>query len=119
MPEVPLVLVVLARAGETERVVAADGVAHDLDERLEVDGEELRVETRLRIHAPHQRPGGGRVEPSLHPGLQLRTVKGEEVGALSAPHVDDLDVLALLHLVRQRRGAVDLEVEPRLGERLR
>ena len=119
VPEVPLVLVVLARAGEPERVVAADGVTDDLDERLQVDGEELRVETGLRVHAPHQRPGGGRVEPTLHAGLQLPAVKGEEVGALPAPHVDDLDVLARLHLVRERRCAVDLEVEPRLGERLR
>ena len=119
VPEVPLVLVVLARAGEPERVVAADGVTDDLDERLQVDGEELRVETGLRVHAAHQRAGGGRVEPALHPGLQLATVKGQEVRALPASHVDDLDVLALLDLVRERGCPVDLEVEARLGQGLR
>jgi hypothetical protein len=45
-------------------------------------------------------------------------VEGEEVGALAPGDVDDLDVLAFLHLVVERRGLVDAEVEPRLGQRL-
>ncbi len=43
----------------------------------------------------------------------------EEVGALAALHVDHLDVLAGLHLVGERRGARNLEVEARLRQRLR
>ena len=117
--EVAHVLVVLRRAGEPERVVPPDRVADDLDERLEIVVEELRVEARLRVCAPHQRPGGGRVEPPLLARLQLRGVEREEVGALPSLDVDDLDVLPRLHLVGERRGTVDLEVEPRVGERLR
>ena len=67
----------------------------------------------------HQRPGGGRVEPALLARLQLPGAEGEEVGALTSLDVDDLDVLARPHLVGERRGTVDLEVEPRVGERLR
>ena len=119
VPEVAHVLVVLRRARETEGVVAPDRVAHDLDERLEVVVEELRVEARRRIGVPHQRARRGRVEPALLALLQLRRAEGEEVGALPSLHVDHLDVLAGLHLVGERRGAVDLEVEPRLGERVR
>ena len=119
MAEVAHVLVVLRRAGEPERVVPPDRVADDLDERLEIVVEELRVEARLGVRAPHQRPGGGRVEPALLARLQLPGVEREEVGALASLDVDDLDVLPRLHLVGERRGPVDLEVEPRVGERLR
>ena len=118
MAEVAHVLVVLPRAREPERVVAADGVSDDLDERLEVVVEELRVEPRLRVRAPHQRPCRGRVEASLVARLQLLCVEREEVGALPSLDVDDLDVLPCLHLVRERRRAIDLEVEPGVGEGL-
>jgi hypothetical protein len=117
--EVAHVLVVLRRAGQPECVVATHGVADDFHERLEVVVEELRVEARLRVRAAHQRAGRGRVEPALLAGLQLPGVERQEVGALPALDVDDLDVLAGPHLVGERRGAIDLEVEPRLGERLR
>ena len=43
----------------------------------------------------------------------------EEVGALLALDVDHLDELTGAHLVRERRGRVDPEVEPWLGERRR
>ena len=98
--------------------MAADRVAHDLDERLEVVVEELRVEAGRGVGVPHQRAGRRRVEAALLALLELRRAEGEEVGALAAPHVDHLDVLAGLHLVGERRGAVDLEVEPRVGERI-
>ena len=50
--------------------------------------------------------------------LQLLCVEREEVGALPSLDVDDLDVLPCLHLVRERRRAIDLEVEPGVGEGL-
>ena len=118
MPEVAHVLVVLGGAGEAEGVVPADRVAHDLDEWLEVVVEELGVEPGRRVGVAHQRAGRRRVEAALLPGLQLRRAEGEEVGALASADVDHLDVLAGLHLVGERRGAVDLEVEPRIGERV-
>ena len=46
-------------------------------------------------------------------------MKGQEVRALLALHVDDLDVLPLLDLVGERRRLVHAEVEARLGERRR
>ena len=46
-------------------------------------------------------------------------MEGEEVRALAALDVDDLDVLALAHLVGERAGAVDAEVQARLGQRRR
>ena len=116
--EVAHVLVVLGGAGEAEGVVAADRVADDLDERLEVVVEELRVEAGGRVRVPHQRARRRRVEAALLALLQLRGAEGEEVGALAAAHVDHLDVLAGLDLVGERRGAVDLEVEPGVGERV-
>ncbi len=57
--------------------------------------------------------------PRSRPALKLVLVEGEEVRALLALDVDDLDVLALLDLVGQRRGLVHAEVEPRLGQRRR
>ena len=116
--EVAHVLVVLRGAGEAEGVVAADRVADDLDERLEVVVEELGVEAGRRVGVAHQRARRRRVEAALLAFLQLRGAEGEEVGALAAAHVDHLDVLAGLHLVGERRGAVDLEVEARVGERI-
>ena len=71
------------------------------------------------VRVAHQRPGRRRVEPALLALLQLRRAEGEEVGALAAAHVDHLDVLAGLHLVGERGGAVDLEVEPGIGQRIR
>ena len=118
MAEVAHVLVVLGRAGEAERVVAADGVTDDLDERLEVVIEELGVEPGGGVRVAHQRPGGGCVEAALLAFLELRCAEREEVGALATLDVDHLDVLAGLHLVGERRGAIDLEVEARVGERI-
>ena len=51
--EVAHVFVVLGVAGEGEGVVAADGVADDLDERHLVLVEELPVQARLRIGVPN------------------------------------------------------------------
>ena len=113
------VVVVLLRAGEPERVVATDRVLHDLHERVHVDVEELRVQPGLRIGRAHQGARGHPVHPALEAALQLVLVEREEVRALLAPHVDDLDVLALLHLVGERGSLVDAEVEPRLRQRRR
>ena len=72
--EVAHVLVVLGRAGEAEGVVAADGVAHDLDERLEIVVEELGVESGRGVGVPHQRARRRRVEAALLalPGASAR-----------------------------------------------
>ncbi len=117
--EVAHVLVVLRVARQREGVVPADGVADDLDQRLLVGVVELPVQPRLRVRVPHQRACRRRVEAALVPRLELLRVEGQEVGALAALHVDHLDVLAGPHLVRERGGARHLEVEPRVGERLR
>ena len=114
-----MILVVLRRAGEPEGVVPADRVLHHLDERVVVDVVELPVKPGLRVGAPHQRACRRRVEAALEPGLELPPVEGEEVGALLALDVDDLDELAGTHLVGERRRGVDPDVEPWLGERRR
>ena len=56
--------------------------------------------------------------PRSRPCCSLPRVEGEEVRALAALDVEHLDVLALAHLVGQRGGRVDAEVQPRLGQRL-
>src|SRR3954451_7497238 len=110
------VLVVLARAGERERVVAPDRVLDDLAQRVHVEVEVLRVQADRRIGAAGQRAGDLGVDSALVALLQLARVEGEEVRALAPADVDDLDVLAGLDLVAQRARAVDAEVEPRLGQ---
>ena len=117
VPEVAEVLVVARGAREQERVVSPDRVPDHLDEDVHVEVEELRVEARLRERVAHQRPGDRRVEAALDAVLELPAMEREEVRALLALDVDDLDVLAGLDLVGQGRRAVHAEVEARLGER--
>ena len=116
---VALVLVVLGRAGQPERVVATDRVAHDLDQRILVDVVELPLEAGLRVRLPHERASRRRVEAALEARLELASMEREEVGALLALDVDHLDELTGAHLVGERRGSVDPEVEPWLRERRR
>ena len=106
----------LRAARREQEVVATDRVADHLHEHVHVEVVELRVQTRLRERVAHQRAGDRGIEPSLDPVLELPTMEGQEVRALLALDVDDLDVLALAHLVGQRGGLVDAEVEPRLGQ---
>ena len=105
VPGVAHVLVVLGRAGEREGVVAPDGVAHDLHERVHVDVVELALQARARVRVAHQRARRHAVQAALDAALELAAVEGEEVRALPALDVDDLDVLALAHLVGQGAGA--------------
>ena len=84
-----------------------------------VDVVELRVQARRGHRGAHQRARGHAVQPALQSGLELVLVEGEEVRALLALDVDDLDVLALPDLVGQGRGLVHAEVEPRLRQRRR
>ena len=119
MARVALVLVVLGRAGQPERVVATDRVAHDFDQRILVDVVELPLETGLRVRLPHQRASCRRVEPALDTRLELASMEREEIGALLAFDVDHLDELAGAHLVSERRGSLDTEVEPWFCERWR
>ena len=58
------------------------------------------------------------VDPALEPALELVRVEGEEVGALLALHVDDLDVLAGFHHIGRRRCRLDAMILQRIGERL-
>ena len=97
--------------------MASDGVADHLDEHVHVEVVELREQPGLRERVAHQRPGDRGVEAALHAVLELVPMEREEVRALLALDVDDLDVLAGLDLVGEGRRAVDAEVEPRLGER--
>ena len=71
----------------------------------------------MRVRLAHERACRRRVEAALEPGLELAAVEREEVGALLALDVDHLDELARPHLVRERSGSIDADVEPRLGER--
>jgi hypothetical protein len=93
------VLVVLGVAGQRERVVPADRVAHHLHERAHVLVVELAEQPGLGVGVPHQVAGGGGVQPALVSLGEPLGVEREEVGALPALDVDDLDVLARLHLV--------------------
>ncbi len=111
------VLVVLRGAGKGEAVVAPDGVLDHLDQRVHVDVEALAMEPRLRVGGSHQGSRRRRIEATLQTPFQLAAVEGEEVGALLALDVDDLDELAGGDLVGRRGGPVDPEVEARLGQR--
>ncbi len=113
------VLVVLRRAGQREAVVPADRVLHDLHERIHVHVEALAIQPRLRIGRAHQRPRRRRVQAALDPVLQLARVERQEVRALAPLDVDDLDVLARLDLIGERRRPVDADVEAWLGQRRR
>src|SRR5262249_44080813 len=92
-------VVVARRTSEAGGVVAADGVAHDFDQRLQVVIEELAVEAGSRIaesdHAARRR----HIETALDALVQLARIEGLEVGTLPAGLVDDLDVLARLHQI--------------------
>ena len=119
MTGVAPVLVVLGRAGEAEGVVAADRVSHDLDQRILVDVVELPLQPGLWIRLAHERASRRRIEPALPSRLELAPVEREEVRALLALDVDDLDELACAHLVRERSRGIDADVEPGLGQRRR
>ena len=113
------VLVIPREAGETEVVMAPDRVLDDLHQRVLIVVEALAIEAGRRVGRAHQRARRGRIEPSLDPALELASVEGEEVRALLALDVDDLDVLTRLDLVRGGAREADAEVQPRLGERRR
>ena len=119
MARIALILVVLGRTGEAEGVVTADRVADDLDERILIDVVELPLQAGHRVGLAHERACRRRIETSLDTRLELDAIEREEVGALLALDVDDLDELPRAHLVGERRRRVDTEVEPRLGERRR
>src|SRR5262249_61680137 len=78
-----------------------------------------RVRGGLRVALAIRRGGGGRGEPGFPPRLELAVMEGEEVGALLALDVDDLDELAGPHLVGEGRRGVDPKIETRLRQRRR
>jgi hypothetical protein len=114
---IPLVLVVLGVAGQREGVVPADGVPDHLDQRAHVLVEELAEQARLRVGAAHQVARRGGVQAALRAVGEPAAVKGQEIRALPAGHVDDLDVLARLDLVGAGGAGRYPQVEHGVGER--
>ena len=110
------VLVPLGEAGQPEGVVPAHRVADHLDQRLEVLVVELAVQPWHGVGVAHQRTGGGRVEPALLTAVEPVSVEGQEVRALLALDVDDLDVLTGLDGVTAGGGPVDAQVEDGVGQ---
>ena len=92
--EEPALLVAARGAGECKGVVPADGVLHQRERRFHVLVEELVEQPRHRVGAAHQGAGDGRIEMAFDPLLQRRAVHREEIGALPALDIDDLDVFA-------------------------
>ncbi len=92
MSKIAHVFVILRGAGEIETVVAPDGVADHLHQRLHVLIEELREQTGAGIGHSHKGAGRGRIQPPLHAPIKLPAIEHEEIGALATGHVDNLDV---------------------------
>ena len=97
MAGITLVVIIARVAGKPEGIVAADGVAHHLDQRLHVLIEGLGEEAGKRIALPHQRARGGDVERTLQSLVELARGKALEIGALPPGDVDDLDIFAGAH----------------------
>ena len=95
--EITLVLVVAGGAGEIEAVVPTDRVLDHLDQRAHVRVEELGEQPGLGVGATGQRAGGDVVDAAEHAVVERAPAVGDEVGALPAAHVDDLDELAGAH----------------------
>ena len=113
------VLVEFGVAGERERVVAADRVLHDLDQRLHVLVEAFGRQAGGGIAEAGQAPRRRRVERKLLALVELAGGKALEIGALAAGDVDDLDVFAGADEIGFRRRPVHADVLQRIGERLR
>jgi hypothetical protein len=99
MARVAHVLVVLGVAGQRERVMPADRVAHHLHQGAHVLVVELPEQPGLGVGVPRQVARGGGVQAALVSLGEPPRVERQEVGALAALDVDHLDVLARLHLV--------------------
>ena len=116
--EITLVLVVAGGAGEIEAVVPTDRVLDHLDQRAHVRVEELGEQPGLGVGAAGQRAGGDVVDAAEHAVIEGRLTVGDEVGALPAAHVDDLDELAGAHGVGLGGGGLDTQLEARVGQRI-
>ncbi|MND80977.1 hypothetical protein D3C80_727610 [compost metagenome] len=117
--EVALGFVVARGAGEGEGVVAADGVAHHLEHRLQVAVEELAEQPGARIGVAVEGAGDGGVEVDLAASVEAAAVEGDEVRTLPPGDVEHLDVLAgCYHVVACRAGA-DGELVDQFAERSR
>ena len=112
------IVVVLRRAGEVEAVVPAHRVLDDLDRRLEVRVEQLREESRRRICRAHENAGRGGIDIALHATVEPGRRERLEVRALAALDVENLDVLALAHLVGVGRSGADAELVTGIGKGL-
>ena len=96
----------------------AAGVLDHLHQRLEILVEHLREQTRPRIAAPKQCARDGVVEVALDSLLQSPGIEAMEVGALPAEQVDDLNVIAFLHVVGARGGVRNLEIGDQIRQRI-
>ncbi|ODA65903.1 hypothetical protein A7A08_03216 [Methyloligella halotolerans] len=119
MARIAHILVILGVAGQHERVVAADRVLDHLHERLLGLVVVFGMQARAGRSRAHQRMGGGGVEAVLDAALQGFRIEGQEVGALTALHVDDLDIVAGLHRVGRRGRRIDAQIQLRLRQRRR
>ena len=118
MTGVAPVLVVLGGARETERVVPADRVADDLDERVLVDVVELPLQAGLRIGLAHERAGRRRVEAALDAPTRAcaRWNARKSEHCLPSTSITWMNSPARTSYA-SAVAAVDPDVEPRLGER--
>ncbi len=118
MAGIAQILVIARGTGQPERVMPPDRVLHDLDQRLVIDGEVLRVQPRHRVERAHQRTGRRRVDLALQPPVERAERKSLEVGAFAALHVEDLDELPGLHDVGKCLAGPDVLVQKRVGQRI-
>ena len=79
MAGITLVVIIARVAGKPEGIVAADGVAHHLHQRLHVLIEAFGAEAGVRIALPHQRARCGDVERMLDALVEL--ARGESTGS--------------------------------------
>ena len=118
MTGVAHVVVILRGAGGAEGVVSAAGILDYLDQRLEIDVVEFRVQAGRRVGGADHVPGRGGVQVTFDPLFEQRCVKALEIGAFASLDVDDLDIVAGLDLVRVRGARFDPIIEQRVGERI-
>ena len=110
MAGITLVVIIARVAGKPEGIVAPDGVAHHLHQRLHALIEGFGAQAGERIALPHQRARRGDVERMLHALVELARGEALEVGALPPGDVDDLDIFAGAHEIGLGRRMVDADI---------
>ena len=93
-------------------------VLNDLDERVEIDVEILRIDARRGVDRPGQRTSRRRIDFPFESLVQSAKRESLEIGALPALHVEHLNVFAGLHLVANRFAGLHVDVLQRFRERV-